>query len=654
MAIAYRSAESKLRTSGPTSATVSRPSGVVDGDVLLTFIAIESDKTITTVPTGWTLIRSRSTTTLGSGGCKLHAYYKVASAEASSYTWGTSGGTDWAVVVLAYTGVDNVAPVDVSGDEQSDDANDTSVRAPSITTTVTNTLLITAHGANPTSYGPVDFSTPSSMSSRKQASPDGSGGLAAAAVAVFDQAVAAAGATGAKTSNLSGASDADARNVGISVALASSTGIQAITPTRLSSTITLRTPTSVTGGDAIVSPVRLGLTFTLRPAVISLPDFPTIIVELRNLAGTWFDISEYASEISIKRGRQRELERFKAGTCAVVLDNTDRRFDPTYAASPYAPNIKPMRRLRIRAIYEGVVYALFHGSVDTWDQSYRFPRGAVCVVRATDGFKVLNGKGLSAALDSAWAGDRSGARIGRILDLASWPAADRDLDEGQSTLQATALSGSALAALQKIEETEQGRLFMTADNVVRFVDRAGALDGAAVAAFGEATGELPYEDLTYDYGDFEIRNEVRRGRVGGVVQVVTDAASIAEYEFTRTDEVTDLLADTDAEMLDHAHWILGRHSDPDLRIASMVVDPGADRAALFPQVLGRELGERITVSRQPQEISPAITGDLHIEGISHRIKAREWATTWSLSPADTNPYWVLGESDLDEDTYLAF
>lgn len=64
----------------------------------------------------------------------------------------------------------------------------------------------------------------------------------------------------------------------------------------------------------------------------------------------WTDVTPYARSFFIARGRQHELNRFEAGKASVTLDNLDRRFDPEFAASPYAPNIKPMRRLRISSL----------------------------------------------------------------------------------------------------------------------------------------------------------------------------------------------------------------------------------------------------------------------------------------------------------------
>lgn len=56
-----------------------------------------------------------------------------------------------------------------------------------------------------------------------------------------------------------------------------------------------------------------------------------------------------ALDIATRGGRNHEMGSFEAGVAAILLDNTDRRFDPTYTAGPYGANVKPWRRVRIRA-----------------------------------------------------------------------------------------------------------------------------------------------------------------------------------------------------------------------------------------------------------------------------------------------------------------
>lgn len=63
----------------------------------------------------------------------------------------------------------------------------------------------------------------------------------------------------------------------------------------------------------------------------------------------WTDITPYVQTIDTFTGRQHELNRVEAGTCIVLADNRDGRFDPDNSSSPYAPNVLVARRLRVQA-----------------------------------------------------------------------------------------------------------------------------------------------------------------------------------------------------------------------------------------------------------------------------------------------------------------
>jgi hypothetical protein len=266
----------------------------------------------------------------------------------------------------------------------------------------------------------------------------------------------------------------------------------------------------------------------------------------------------------------------------------------------------------------------------------------------------------SSARAVAWSGETSGARVGRILDAAGWASADRNIDTGVATLQGADLGGNALAALQKVEETEQGRLFVTGDGKVRFIARDKLLQApytTSQATFGDSGAELEYEDLTYRYDDSLIFNEAVVSRADGTAQTVKDATSQTRY-LRRTRVVDGLLHVSDATSVDLANWIVAHYKDPLLRVTDLTLHPTAgNETTHFPQVLGRELAERVTVRRKPQNLGTVIDQAVAIEGIEHSVSAVDWVTRWNLSPAETETYWILGvagASELGETSRLAF
>ncbi len=240
---------------------------------------------------------------------------------------------------------------------------------------------------------------------------------------------------------------------------------------------------------------------------------------------------------------------------------------------------------------------------------------------------------------SPWAGDTSGTRVGRLLDIVAWPAADRTIATGISTLQAANLaSTSMLQALQSVEASEQGQLFAGGDGTVIFRDRhwrfENTLATTSNATFGDGAAELDYSDIVTDGGEQFLVNHIRATRDGGATADVSDATSITTY-YERLDDVTGLQNQSDLEIRDLANWRLNTRKNPVPRVTSLEVKPRRGPSTLFPQVLGRDIGHRLTVKRRPQNVGTVLTYTTLIEGIEHAATPENWVTRWYLSSSDS-------------------
>lgn len=103
------------RVDGGTSLVADRPSGtLLNGDVLVAFVDnIGGTNVSLTPPTDWVLIRR----TGSAAGYASASYYKIltnAAGEPGTYTWTLGTAQDGAAQVLAFRGIDNTTPVDVS------------------------------------------------------------------------------------------------------------------------------------------------------------------------------------------------------------------------------------------------------------------------------------------------------------------------------------------------------------------------------------------------------------------------------------------------------------------------------------------------------------------------------------------------------------
>jgi hypothetical protein len=384
---------------------------------------------------------------------------------------------------------------------------------------------------------------------------------------------------------------------------------------------------------------------------------PTLIIELDLndplATPTWAaDITSYVRSWSTQRGTQRELQRVEAGTASIVLDNRSGRFTPMNTSSPYYPNLLPMRRIRIRATWNSVTYPIFQGHVEAWPAT--FPGGVdqVVTLSLVDGFKVLSLATISSALSS----QLSGARVGAVLDLVSWPAADRTIATGLSTVPAVTPSNqSALDHIQSIEHAEGGRFFMSRDGKATFVDRTP--DQAPQTFTGrtwtdDGSGVMSYRDIAMVFDDQLIVNDARLTRTGGTQQVASDTTSKTKYG-TRSLVESDIQLSTDNAVSDLAQELVGKYKEPVLRIEGLA--DNALQHELWGSVLARELRDRIKIIKSPVG-SSVLSQDSYIEGISHDVPGGgEWRITLRVSPAAAEARWLLEDAAfgiLDSTTIL--
>lgn len=85
---------------------------------------------------------------------------------------------------------------------------------------------------------------------------------------------------------------------------------------------------------------------------------------------TWTDVTAYLETeqgINIARGRTDELSQASPSTLALTLDNRDGRFTPERSGSPYYPNVKIGRPVRVTTTPDGGSASVrFVGYIDEW------------------------------------------------------------------------------------------------------------------------------------------------------------------------------------------------------------------------------------------------------------------------------------------------
>ena len=241
--IGFRGISSNNNGTGGTSLSINDP-GALQNDVMIAGITIRggSGTSITSVPTGWTLLdikRDVSTTVT------QVVYWKVAGAsEIPPYTWNFTSNKA-SGVIMAFYGADTSSPIDVASGQPNTTAS-TDTTAPSITTTTLNDMLVGIFG---TATGTTYNSTSLATLAGQNASTGGSAGTRTTTAGAYGI-QAAAGATGTETATAS----ASAVNIGTLVAL------KPVSATALS----LSKPSGTVQNDVIVASITVpgSVTFT--------------------------------------------------------------------------------------------------------------------------------------------------------------------------------------------------------------------------------------------------------------------------------------------------------------------------------------------------------------------------------------------------------
>jgi len=112
----------------------------------------------------------------------------------------------------------------------------------------------------------------------------------------------------------------------------------------------------------------------------------------------WTDITPYvwtSNPIVPTVGRRDESGEAPPSTLQLRLNNSDGRFTQGRAASPYYPNVKLGRRIRVTMIRNAASYVRFDGHVDRWPTEWAFgvPSLAVADITATDRRKRMSEAG---------------------------------------------------------------------------------------------------------------------------------------------------------------------------------------------------------------------------------------------------------------------
>jgi hypothetical protein len=377
-----------------------------------------------------------------------------------------------------------------------------------------------------------------------------------------------------------------------------------------------------------------GQPFQLNDAVYGLLNTGT----LGGLA--YADLTSLVLSVNIKRGRNRQLDQFNAGTAQVVFNNNSRILDPLNTASIYYPFVLPRSPI--------IIYAngtpIYTGFVEDWDLDYQNANQGRMFARCVDTFGTLANQQLNAFTPSA---QTSGLRVDAVLDRPeiAYQGA-RSIGTGSSTLGAYAVSQdtNVLNYLQQVNTSEQGYLYTSADGTLTFKGRSSVLNPVANASFTTNGTGIPYMTLVNQYGSELLYNYIVTQSPAGAAQTSSDANSISLYQ-AQNYNLLNLLNSTTAEVAGLGSYLLGKYKDPVVRFTGVSCELAALTAAQWATIFAIDLTSIVTVQKDYNTGTPLTESQTLItSGIEHRIVPGSHIVSYTFESTDGNQYLTLDDA----------
>jgi hypothetical protein len=368
------------------------------------------------------------------------------------------------------------------------------------------------------------------------------------------------------------------------------------------------------------------------------------------------DVSNQVDSIQTSRGRNAQADQFQTGQLSLRIVDQSGDFNPQNPNSPYAGLLNPMRKVQITATYSGVTYPIFSGFITGYSTTTPKFTGDVVytTITAVDAFRLAQNAQIS-TVSGATAGQPSGTRINKILDQIGWPASMRDVDTGLTTMQADPGSPrTALEAMQTVELSEYGSLYVDANGEFVFQDRAfttSSVNATPVVFNDDGTG-IEYFNAIWLLNDVLIYNSAQITRAGGTTQNAINQASIDKY-FVHSYNQQNLLMETDAVALDYAQAYVASRAETTTRCDAITLDLyTSNYNAGIIAALDLEFFDPVTITTT-QPGSSTLTKTLQVFGVAHSITPNSWKTQFTtLEPIidgfilDSTLYGILDTSVL--------
>ena len=370
------------------------------------------------------------------------------------------------------------------------------------------------------------------------------------------------------------------------------------------------------------------------------------------------EILDGCTNVFVKRGRRDQGDQFSAGSMSFTLLDTSGIFNPFDQQSPYydqttqKPGLAPMRKVRLsRYSNTNVKEYLFTGYVVNYD--YNFALGGIDTVGVycADDFYLLAQTYFAEFNVSE---QLSSARLSAVLDLpeVAFPIAQRDIATGTQTLGGAAAftvadGTNVLEYCSRIQQAEQGRLFMSRAGDIVFDARLGNTLSGSIADFHDDGTNFAYNGVGITFEADQVVNRASVTIAGSnSPQVADDPASQAVY-FIQTESITESLLHNDAAALTLAEYLL--EGEPEARYTSVETQFNMLTTAQRDTLATIDIGDTITVEKTftSGAGTTELAQELAIEGIEHSINI----SNGHRIALFTSPTTIVYELILDDAVY---
>lgn len=388
--------------------------------------------------------------------------------------------------------------------------------------------------------------------------------------------------------------------------------------------------------------------------------WPTLTVEFQwgyGVSDTWSDTftdeSDRVRSVSVRIGRDDELQQVQTSTATIVLDNRDGALDPS-ANPDVRPNVRVLVYANVAAAgsYSSTDYGVFAGFIDsivpTWESAW----GETVTIECVDPLALLALRPLTTTRTS----EDTDARYQWLANVIQTDGYIKQWDYDNYIVAAqvhparTYDRTSTLDALLEIVDGEDAVLFVSpqSSGPLMYLYPRYSRTGVDSFVFTDAPSgdyEIEYESVEVDYSTTYLYNDVTVTDENSHTATATSATSIAAYGDRKLDK--QIPVDDATEVTRRAEWLANRYGEPMLRVRSVTLRPAPLAASTRVPWHVALSSKFATVTVEGTRPSGAFSQFCMVEGAQHDIDANgDWTITYSTSPLSKAPavydvsYWV--------------